>query len=113
MKNKKKNFVETLDVPTGKYRITIAELRKCKGFESISDEKAEEVIDTLVRLSALCYRSLRGQEDKNELVENNWIWILPMRSSAAQPSALSNSLKKDFLEIIDFWREQPSLNYSL
>jgi len=36
-------------------RLTIAELRSCKGFENYSDEKAEETIKTLERLSILFY----------------------------------------------------------
>jgi hypothetical protein len=36
-------------------RLTIAELRNCKGFENYSDEKAEETIKTLERLSILFY----------------------------------------------------------
>jgi hypothetical protein len=36
-------------------RLTIAELRNCKGFENYSDEQAEDTIKTLETLSILFY----------------------------------------------------------
>lgn len=36
-------------------RLTVEELRNCKGFENYTDEEAEEVIQTLERLSILFY----------------------------------------------------------
>ena len=36
-------------------RLTIAELRNCKGFESYSEEQAEETINSLEKLSILFY----------------------------------------------------------
>ena len=36
-------------------RLTIAELKKCKGFENYSDEEAEKTIETLVTLSILFF----------------------------------------------------------
>lgn len=41
-----------------KVRITVNELRKFKGFESISDEKAGVVIEMLLKLSIICYNHL-------------------------------------------------------
>lgn len=36
-------------------RLTIAELRNCKGFENYTDEHAEETIKSLEKLSILFY----------------------------------------------------------
>ena len=43
-----------------KVRITVDELRKFKGFESLSDEKAEEVIEMLLKFSILCYNQINS-----------------------------------------------------
>jgi hypothetical protein len=40
------------------YTLTIRELRSCSGFENITQEQAEEVIQSLSQLSGLCYRAL-------------------------------------------------------
>lgn len=37
-------------------RLSVAELRQCKGFENISDEDAERTIQTLETLSILFYQ---------------------------------------------------------
>ena len=37
-------------------RLTIAELRNCKGFENFKDEEAEKTIDTLETLSILLFQ---------------------------------------------------------
>jgi hypothetical protein len=37
-------------------RLTIAELKNCKGFENYTDERAEETIQTLETLSILFYQ---------------------------------------------------------
>lgn len=37
------------------WRLTAKELQTCKGFEDITKEQAEEVIDTLVRLAIIAY----------------------------------------------------------
>lgn len=36
-------------------RLTVKELRECKGFEDISDEEGEKLIDTLFQLSKIAY----------------------------------------------------------
>ncbi|MEI6347253.1 MAG: hypothetical protein WCP69_04815 [Bacteroidota bacterium] len=36
-------------------KIKIEQLKKCKGFENISDEEANKLIDTLYQLSILTY----------------------------------------------------------
>jgi len=46
------------DHEINRVRITPEELRKYKGFESISDAKAEQVIDILLKLSIMCYNHL-------------------------------------------------------
>ena len=45
----------------GHKRLTIAELRNCKGFENYTDEKAEETIKTLEKLSILFYELFMKQ----------------------------------------------------
>jgi Cys-tRNA synthase (O-phospho-L-seryl-tRNA:Cys-tRNA synthase) len=41
-----------------KVRITVDELRKFKGFESVTDEKGEKVIDMLMTFTKICYGHL-------------------------------------------------------
>ncbi|MBA3662915.1 MAG: hypothetical protein H0W61_01735 [Bacteroidetes bacterium] len=45
-------------------RLTIAELRKCKGFENYSDEQAEATIKSLEKLSILFYGLYMKQKQK-------------------------------------------------
>lgn len=45
-------------------RLTIAELRNCKGFEEYSDEHAEETIKSLEKLSILFYELYMKQKQK-------------------------------------------------
>jgi len=40
------------------YVITLKELKTCDGFESVSKEQADEIINTLYQLSTICYRSI-------------------------------------------------------
>jgi hypothetical protein len=40
------------------YILTIKELRSCSGFEDISNEQAEVIIQALSQLSALCYQAI-------------------------------------------------------
>lgn len=40
------------------YVITLKELRSCDGFDNVSKEQGEEIINTLYQLSAICYRSI-------------------------------------------------------
>ncbi len=47
-------------------RLTIDELRNCKGFENYSDEQAEETIQTLETLSILFYELHRKEKQKEE-----------------------------------------------
>ena len=47
-------------------RLTIDELRKCKGFENYSDEQAEETIQTLETLSILFYELHNKERQKEE-----------------------------------------------
>jgi len=48
MSNQKKNHVKNPD-------LTIEKVRQFKGFENISDEAAENIIDTLKQLSLITY----------------------------------------------------------
>lgn len=43
------------DINSSEWRLTIKELKECKGFEDISDEDGERVIDTLVQLCLISY----------------------------------------------------------
>jgi transcription initiation factor TFIIIB Brf1 subunit/transcription initiation factor TFIIB len=47
-------------------RLTIAELRNCKGFENYSDEQAEETINTLEKLSMLLYELHMKEKQKEK-----------------------------------------------
>ena len=40
------------------YVITLKELKSCNGFEDVTNEQADEIINTLYKLSAICYRSI-------------------------------------------------------
>ena len=40
------------------YTLTIKDLRSCSGFEDITQEQADEIIQALAQLSALCYQAL-------------------------------------------------------
>jgi hypothetical protein len=45
-------------------RLTIEELRNCKGFEHLSDDQAKETIKTLETLSILFYELYKKEEQK-------------------------------------------------
>lgn len=47
-------------------RLTIAELRNCKGFENYSDEQAEVTIKSLEKLSILFYGLYMKQKQKEQ-----------------------------------------------
>jgi hypothetical protein len=50
-------------------RLTVEELRSCKGFENISEEEAEEVILLLEKLSILFYELYMKQKmQKHKLI---------------------------------------------
>ena len=46
------------DSSSNTYVITLKELRSCDGFENVVNAEAEEIINTLYQLSAICYRSI-------------------------------------------------------
>jgi hypothetical protein len=48
----------------GHKRLTIAELRNCKGFENYSEEQSEETIRSLEKLSILFYELYIKQKQK-------------------------------------------------
>lgn len=49
-------------------RLSIAELRNCKGFENYSEEQAEETIKTLEKLSILFYELyMKQKQTKHKL----------------------------------------------
>jgi hypothetical protein len=50
----------------GHKRLTIAELRNCKGFENYSDEQAEATIKSLEKLSILFYGLYMKQKQKEQ-----------------------------------------------
>lgn len=43
------------------YILTVDEIRSCCGFDNITQEQAEIVIQELVQLSALCYRAILNE----------------------------------------------------
>lgn len=43
------------------YVLTLKELRSCSGFENTSQEQAEEIIQALAQLSALCYQAILNE----------------------------------------------------
>jgi hypothetical protein len=43
------------------YTLTIKELRSCSGFENITQEQAEEIIQELAQFGALCYQLLMNE----------------------------------------------------
>lgn len=46
-------------------RLTIEQLRNCKGFENYSDEQAENTIVTLEKLSILFYQLYMKEQQNN------------------------------------------------
>ncbi len=46
-------------------RLTIKQLRNCKGFENYSDEQAEKTIVTLEKLSILIYELYMKEQQNN------------------------------------------------
>lgn len=46
-------------------RLTIEQLRNCKGFENYSDEQAEKTIVTLEKLSILFYELYMKEQNNN------------------------------------------------
>ena len=53
-----------------KKRLTNEELRSFTGMENLSDEKAEEVITTLERLSVLFFNLYQQKKEKQEELNN-------------------------------------------
>jgi hypothetical protein len=49
------------DSKSATYILTLKELRSCVGFEDISPEQAEVIIQALNQLSALCYQATIGE----------------------------------------------------
>lgn len=43
------------------YTLTLHELRSCRGFESITKEQAEAIIQALSQFSALCYQAILNE----------------------------------------------------
>ena len=50
-------------------RLTIAELKNCKGFENYTDEHAEETIKSLEKLSILFYELYMKQKQQQQKVK--------------------------------------------
>lgn len=51
-------------------RLTLAELRNCKGFENYSEEQAEETIKSLEKLSVLFYELYMKQKQQKEIMRS-------------------------------------------
>lgn len=47
--------MKSIDDDTEGWRMTVEEFRQFDGFQNISDEEAEKVIDTLVQLAKIDY----------------------------------------------------------
>lgn len=52
-------------------RLSLAELKNCKGFENYSDEQAEETIKSLEKISVLFYELYMKQKQTIEKVKEN------------------------------------------
>lgn len=48
---------ETEDAKMNQGRLTIDELRRCKGFEEISESEGTEIIESLFRLAIITFNS--------------------------------------------------------
>lgn len=48
---------ETKDAQMNQGRLTIDELRRCKGFEEISESEGTEIIESLFRLAVITFNS--------------------------------------------------------
>jgi len=53
--------VTNMDESSTSYILTVKELRSCNGFDHITQEKAETIIQGLAQLSALCYRAIQNE----------------------------------------------------
>lgn len=51
-------------------RLTVEELRSCKGFENISEDEAEEIIQLLEKLSILFYELYMKQKMQKQKLNN-------------------------------------------
>lgn len=56
------NHVYHISEHLGIKKISVQELRKCKGFESVSEEEAMEIIDSIYQLSLVTYQILIENE---------------------------------------------------
>ena len=52
-------------------RLSLAELKNCKGFENYSDEQAEETIKSLEKISVLFYELYMKQKQTVEKIKLN------------------------------------------
>lgn len=49
------------DSKTTTYILTLKELKSCRGFDNITQKQAEEIIQALSQLSALCYLAILNE----------------------------------------------------
>lgn len=54
---------------TERKRLTIAELRKMKNYENVSEEQAQEIIYAVRNLAVMFYEHLNKQQKEKELVK--------------------------------------------
>ncbi len=52
-------------------RLSLAELKNCKGFENYSDEQAEETIKSLEKISVLFYELYMKQKQSVAVIKEN------------------------------------------
>ena len=52
-------------------RLSLAELKNCKGFENYSDEQAEETIKSLEKISVLFYELYMKQKQAVSVIKEN------------------------------------------
>lgn len=50
------SLIYTISEQLGIKRVSVQELRKCKGFENFSDEEAQSVIESLYQLCLTAYQ---------------------------------------------------------
>ncbi len=75
----------------GHKRLTIAELRNCKGFENYSDEQAEETIRSLEKLSILFYELYMKQKQK----EGNYLFNKKNIGNSINNSSKTNEIENE------------------
>jgi len=56
------NPIFSISEQLGIKRVSIQELRKCSGYEDVTDEEAERIIESIYQLSLLTYQIAKQNE---------------------------------------------------